>query len=325
MTRVFIGAEGGQSRGLGHVMRATSLALEALRLGLEPTLWVWGDDDTRAAAGREAPGVVVRSGEDLPAELDQAGALLLDGPGKFDDLLLRASELDLPSVVLDRMDLVEAATWTILPVLHAEPSSDRRVRQGPAWCVVEPWLRGVRAPNSDSARSGLLVLLGGSDPEGLTVKIGEALAASPVDELMPTFVIGPAASPGRARALARLGFTEDQVLRAPDREDLYRAMAKARLAVCGFGVSLYELAALGTPALHFTRSAGDLAAADRLAAQHIGRALGHVSDFCPSSFVNELETSLTSAWTAGTEAAQKALGDGRGARRILELALGRPS
>ncbi len=318
-------AQGGREIGLGHVMRTTSLAREARRLGLEPTLWIEGDEAARQAARREAgetpvndPGAV----SDVPASAD---AWILDGPGKLEAFLEMAEALDRRTIVLDRLDLIDRATWTVLPVLHAPASQDRRVRQGADWCIVDPWLRGRRA-DEHAARDGLLVVFGGADPEGLLLRLAEACRTEAPCGVTPRFVIGPAAPAGRVRALARLGFSPDDddrsVLVAPNRDELYAAMAEARVAICGFGLCLYELAALGTPAFCVTRSAADADAAERLAALGIGRPLGSAEAFDASHFVSTVRDVLAEG---GSESAARsaiaALGDGGGPRRILELAL----
>lgn len=328
MTTVALLATGGHESGLGHVMRAASLAREAERLGLEPCLWIDGDESARQAAAREARGIPLRAGRPSRGDLEGAAALIVDGRAKFDDELAEAADHDLRTLVLDRTDLVESATWTVLPVLHAAPPSDRRIRHGATWCIVEPLLRDLAPPPYPGARENLLVCLGGSDPEGLTLRLATALAEGLPASLAPRFVVGPAAAPGTARALAGLGYGTSgecpAVLQSPSRAELYEAIASARLGLCAFGTTLYEFAALGTPALTLTRNADDERAAERLASLGIGRPAGPLARLDADRLVCDLEALATSPWPRESSArGLAALGDGRGPQRILELAMGR--
>lgn len=307
---------GGKTIGLGHVLRAVSLAREARRMGLSPTLWVAGDREAVIRASREAPEVTVRPLGPTDDPCATARALILDSPSDLTPWLDAADARGLPSLVLDRLDAVDRATWTVLPVLHAEPTAHPRVRQGADWCVVEPLHRGLSAPPYPGQRDRLLVVLGGADAGGLTACVARALPDLRRSGLEPLLVVGPAAASSSLATCRELG----KVLHAPSRRRLLRTMATARLAVCGFGLSLYELAALGTPALTYTRGPGDAAAAERLAALGIGRPMGDVRDFDSQALArNVLELLDSDRAVRMHELGRQALGDGKAVRRILEL------
>ncbi|MAE93911.1 MAG: hypothetical protein CL910_04560 [Deltaproteobacteria bacterium] len=312
-------AMGGRRSGLGHVLRSVTLAREARWMGLSPTLWIAGDREALGHAARELRGIAVRPlgpGDDPCAA---ARALILDGPGDLEPWLAAAEARGLPSLVLDRLDAVDRATWTVLPVLHAEPVAHPRVRQGADWCLVEPLQQGRPAPPYPGRRDRVLVVLGGADAGGLTARIASALPDLSPFGLETLLVVGPAAPEHSLAACRELG----RVLHAPTRDGLLDAMGTARLAVCGFGLSLYELAALGTPALTYTRSLGDAAAAERLAALGIGRPMGDVGGFEAESLAaSTLELLRGDRGARMHHQGRQALGDGKAARRVLELVWG---
>ncbi len=322
MSSVALLGMGGPEVGLGHVMRLASLAREAHRLGIEAALWIAGDDSARAATRRELPDIAVHRWDPV-APPPRADALILDAPGAHRGAVDASAAAGIPCLVLDRLDLVDAATWTVLPVLHAPPSGHPRVRQGPDWCVVEPRIRRLAPSPFPGERDRLLVVLGGADPEALTLHVAEALAAGRAEGARPLYVVGPAAPAGRTHALTRLGVCPEDLLQAPTRAELYEAMGRARLAICAFGLTLYELAALGTPALVFARSPEDARALERLEALGLGRSLGLCADFDPAVLRREIERALRlDVGQRDHERGLCALGDGQGPRRILELALG---
>lgn len=107
---------------------------------------------------------------------------------------------------------------------------------------------GHRPPRVPHERPVVLVTMGGSDPAGLTLKAVEAL-----DLLVEDFETIVALGPGFGHHEA----LRDLLARARRRFDVCQSvtdmpglMAQADLAVASFGVTSYELAAMGVPAIY---------------------------------------------------------------------------
>ena len=105
-----------------------------------------------------------------------------------------------------------------------------------------------RPPRVPHERPVVLVTMGGSDPAGLTLKIVEALDL--LDEDFETVVVlGPGfcfhEALGDLLAKTRRHFDVRQNV-----TDMRSLMAQADLAVASFGVTAYELAAMGVPAIY---------------------------------------------------------------------------
>jgi spore coat polysaccharide biosynthesis protein SpsF len=99
-----------------------------------------------------------------------------------------------------------------------------------------------------SPRPTLLVAMGGSDPAGLTLRTAEALSRlDPV--FRARFVIGPGVADG-ARVARRIVGLAPHFETVEGAGDLATEYAASDAALAAFGVTAYELAAYGVPALY---------------------------------------------------------------------------
>src|SRR5262249_43449462 len=123
---------------------------------------------------------------------------------------------------------------------QAEAEASGRRAEDPA--------EGVAVDGSASAAIDILVTMGGSDPAAMTEFALAALHLLPMP-LSVCVVVGPAFA--RAEALSAAVARSHHAVRierAP--ASLAPLMRASRLAVAAFGVSAYELAACGVPAVH---------------------------------------------------------------------------
>ena len=99
----------------------------------------------------------------------------------------------------------------------------------------------------------VLVTMGGSDPAGLTLKAVEALNMLPI-AFKATIVLGPGfVHKESLKALLQEVHYEYNILE--NVSDMVPVMAQADLAVASFGVTAYELAAMGVPAIYICLTA----------------------------------------------------------------------
>jgi len=114
--------------------------------------------------------------------------------------------------------------------------------------------------------------MGGSDPQGLTLRIARALAnLAPV--FRARFVIGPGMKnrAGVARAVIRLA-QHFETLEGAD--DLATEYAASDLALAAFGVTAYELGASGVPALYLCLTEEAALSAEAFERAGLGVSLG---------------------------------------------------
>lgn len=265
----------------------------------------------QVAASRHAHTVVL----DVRADLDRASVRAIRERGvtvmTIDDGSDRRLEADLafypPVPQLDRLD------WS---------GFQGRVYSGWDWIALRPEITAARERRARGGRgdsSVVIVSMGGSDPAGLTLR---ALAAldSLGGEFTTIVLLGGAF--GHHEPLRRFISTARRQYEirvdAPDFVDL---AASADLAVASFGVTAYELAALGVPALHLCLTDDHAQSAGALAAAGASRNLGLHTSITDAALAREIAALLEDpAARRSMEKNALATLDGRGAERIVAVA-----
>jgi spore coat polysaccharide biosynthesis protein SpsF len=168
----------------------------------------------------------------------------------------------------------------------------------------------------------LLIAMGGSDPAGLTLKAVRAadrLDGAGADDFESVIIVG-AGFCHRQALRDLLGQTRRHFTVREDVSEMSAAMAQADLAVCSFGMTSYELAAIGVPAVCVCLTEDHAESASALVAAGMGISVG-VND-------QDTETHLAAAVEgllvdknarAQMSARARELVDGRGASRIAEV------
>jgi len=254
-----ISCDGGGKFGYGHVKRMVALA-RALRdrEGVGVQFALHGSED--AAMPMRRAGFDVMMVEDHGAlSLLIAGhkpdILVMDGregPSRQDVDILRKS-VGVIAIVDDGSDARLACDFAYYPPVPQACALDWNgastiVRIGWEWALlgINPHLTPARAPAVPWHT--VLVAMGGSDPQGLTLRAAQALLPLELN-VRVRFVIGSGMenAAGVAQAIAGMKSNFETVEGA---DDLAIAYASADLALCAFGVTAYELAAFGVPALY---------------------------------------------------------------------------
>ncbi|MBV8979107.1 MAG: NTP transferase domain-containing protein [Alphaproteobacteria bacterium] len=331
-----IRCDGGGRFGYGHVKRMTALA-RALRdrEGIGATFAVHGSEDALAPirnAGFEAV-PVENDGRALERECARRkpDLLLLDcreGPQTFELGRCGTSLVALIDDSSARRLAGDVAYYPPVPQAEALDWSGSRCipKIGWEWALLGTAQGGVR-PKALSPRPTLLVSLGGSDPQGLTLRAARALAAlDPV--FRARFVIGPGMAE-REKVAARIARLKSNFETVEGADDLATEFASADLALAAFGVTAYELAAFGVPALYLCLSEDHALSASAFEYAGMGISLG-LADEAAEDRIARAVTALLS--DSGRRREMRTAGlmtvDGQGAARIAadlatELALRR--
>jgi spore coat polysaccharide biosynthesis protein SpsF len=187
-------------------------------------------------------------------------------------------------------------------------------RLGWEWALLGLNPNLVRA-HVTAPRPTLLVTMGGSDPHGLTLRMAKALAE--LDQVYRIrFVIGAGMKDAStvARGLVALKKNYETVEGA---DDLSIEYASADMALCAFGVTAYELAACGVPAIYLGLTGDHAASASAFADAGMGISLGLADK------VSDAEIARTVQWLLNKPQARRemrkqglTLLDGQGAVRI---------
>lgn len=249
--------------GMGHVRRCLSLGEELRARGwpvcivtAQPgvgteAMAAHADIDLVAVAG---PAGAADDADALLAGWDRRAVVVVDGYHFSTEFFERLERVDRPFVVID--DTGRTAATTPALIVDQNPSaapdqyarfSDQTARLlGLDYALLRQSIRaqGRSGPDGGPPRhqaGSVLVSMGGSDPEGLSVPIAELLA----DLDIPTRItLGPAMVDADkvARRLASLRGVE---IASP--ASFETDLARAGVAVVGAGTTLWEGAHLGTP------------------------------------------------------------------------------
>jgi spore coat polysaccharide biosynthesis predicted glycosyltransferase SpsG len=171
---------------------------------------------------------------------------LPEGPAELD--LAMARQFGLRSIVID--DVNRPVPWahvilnsSILAAPDPYPE-EARLLLGPDYLIVpESFERATNSNQKGEGRFTVLITFGGSDPTGLTTKVMKALSGQEWPGVVFEVVLGPGFTEGeQVRQLAK-GFKQ-RVEIATNPPDILPHFARAALAICAGGRTMYELSYL---------------------------------------------------------------------------------
>jgi spore coat polysaccharide biosynthesis protein SpsF len=320
-----IRCDGGGKFGYGHVKRMVALA-RALRDSESIGVLFALHGTTDAAlpirrAGFEA--VMVDSHDELAAliQTHTPDLLLLDGREGPSRGELEKLRRDIPVVAIidDGSDTRLAADFAYYPPVPQAKSlgwtGARTVaRIGWEWSLLglNPHLTPV---NAMSSRPTLLVAMGGSDPQGLTLRAAKALA--PLDPVFRIrFVVGTGVADA-AKVAANIVGLKGNYETIEGADDLATEYASADLALCAFGVTAYELAAFGVPAIYLGLTEDHARSASAFEVAGMGQSLGVASQVEDDDILAAVKALMNDAGRRREmRHAGFAMLDGNGAARI---------
>lgn len=336
---VLFRCDGSPEIGLGHVVRCLALADElaqahGCRVAFAMRQGPLGHELVRAG------GYVVFTppGVELPfnysewlegiANQVQARALVLD---VRDDLLaqavgrLREGGLLIATIDDPSVRRLEADLAFYPPVPQAKrldwTSFSGQSHVGWEWVVLR---REFAHPPARvyHDRPVVLVTMGGSDPAGLTLR-----AVAALDRLSGDFdalvVLGPGYSHNGELADLLTATRRHFCLRR-DVSDMCGLMAQVDLAVASFGVTAYELAAMGVPAIYLCLTRDHAESASAFVEAGMADSLGVYTEVAAETLAGRVGTLLADA-PRRARMGQRArrLVDGRGAERVAHMVVER--
>lgn len=258
--RILFRVDGSRAMGMGHVYRSLAVA-EALR------------DSSRADIAflmnvDHAEGIETISKAGLPVRVFKPGVLdsLLD---EIRDFAPRVLVNDLPYVedtylralgrlgtvtvnlvdTVDDLETVSRDAQLVIAVMNEDRETPEGFYSGPSFAILRRHFQGrdLKRP-VERAHKKVLLMFGGADPQGLTLKVTRALAGLPASTEIRA--VGGAAFPHvrEFEALQRNLGRVVPLLRGLEAQ-VADLMLDSDLVVCSGGMSVYEIAALGTPGI----------------------------------------------------------------------------
>jgi UDP-2,4-diacetamido-2,4,6-trideoxy-beta-L-altropyranose hydrolase len=329
MRSVVIRADGDHRIGTGHLARMVRLARRFSQSGDRVTFVSRSADGCAALIKRRGYGLIL-----LPPISDGSGAQAASAVGALEPFFVLNDVRDTTAEYMESLRSfgVRAVNFDdrgpgaeladLLIDANRRPDEAAGVTPwalfGPDYIVLdEAFERAHELPKGVRDEvAELLVLAGGSDPAGLTLK---ALRA--VERLEPawhtTVVLGHAyRDHAEAAVLAERCRNVDLVVGA---EDLAPCMQEADMAVCSGGIAMFEVACVGTPALVGCQVPHEVHNVRLLEERGAVRGLGLVDQLT----VDEIAAALGSLAGnvemrhAMSEAGKRVV-DGRGLDRVVE-------
>ena len=214
-------------------------------------------------------------------------------------------------------DIVLNQNITAREEMYSKRESNTTLLLGAKYVILrrefESWQRWQRSFPEDAKR--ILVTMGGSDPEGLTLPLVKALTK--IRDVETTVVVG-GSNPRIAELQHAAKDFGPQLELLTDVRDIAGIMANSDLAVICGGGTLWELLYMGVATLTYSRAGVQQEIIDKLCSAGAVIDLGPIKDFdesCIQDAVRRVISSLQLRRSMGQEG--RKLVDGNGGSRVL--------
>jgi spore coat polysaccharide biosynthesis predicted glycosyltransferase SpsG/CMP-N-acetylneuraminic acid synthetase len=260
LPRIVFRVDGGAQIGMGHVYRSLAIADELRAISNADVQFLMSAEHPEGVKRVSSSGYTVRvvstGGVDAVLEAIQEyspNIVVNDRPFLERGYLEALAKLGASTVnLVDSLEDIEKPaemTSMIIATMHADQLEIEDYYGGPEFAILRESFAGRTPAIRDEARD-IVVSFGGSDPQGLTLKVLRALDALNElgRDLSVKAVLGPAFS--YQQELERL----IPKLRRPPTllenvEHMAETLSGADLVFCAGGMTVYEIAALGTPGI----------------------------------------------------------------------------
>lgn len=317
MMLVLFLTEGGSDVGLGHIRRCLTLATALTHFGVAAEFRVAGGDIPESVVARAGFSVAPISGLDNAPEIAQVArarrpdGIVIDSYVATHDILRSTG---VRTIVLD--DLADRRLPVNL-VINAAIRADRlgyenltaaRLLLGPQYALIRPEFAAAEPRAVRPTIGRILVTLGGGNHGRLlpsVVRWCTTLSPRAVVEV----VLGPFAP--------RTNVDETDKVAILNQPDMAQAMARADLAVTSGGQTLFELAAIGLPAMTIATAANQRHNVMDFSAAETIRSVGERTD---PDLERQFADALADVQSGDVRRKMSAHGprlvDGRGAYRV---------
>ncbi len=330
LPRILFRVDGGASQGMGHVYRSLAIADELRNISTADVLFLMSAEHPQGVQHVSRYGYPVRvlSGAELAPAMEaireySPNIIVNDLPFLPNDYLkelarLGASTINLVDSLADIEQPAEVAS-VIIGVMHEDRLELEDYYGGPAFAILRDSFAGREKSVPPVARS-VVVSFGGSDPQGLTLKVLGALDRLEA-ELEVKVVLGPAFSRREelarfVEALSRPALVLDNV------ENMAETLSAADLVFCAGGMTVFEIAALGTPGIVLCQNARERARLESFAAYGSVVHLGLGSEVEEETLLGATRELLADfERRRAMSEAGRLLVDARGAQRAAELVM----
>lgn len=334
-----IRADGNSAMGLGHVMRCLALGQAWQKRGgmcwfvsrdiPPPLVRRLGDEDIPLKWLNREPGSSDDARETIRFAQDQTAAwVVVDGYHLTSNYVQAIKRSGLRVVSVDDRETVERVTADVVvnqniyasEALYPNREPYTSLLLGTRYAMLRDefgrW-RDWRREIAPVARRVLLTM-GGSDSDNLTLKVIGALEQMGLEGLEVVALVG-ASNPHSAELQSVVERSAMEIRLDRDPVDVSTLMAWADVAVTAAGSTCWEVAFMGLPSVTLVLADNQERIAQGLSESGAAHSLGH-HDCLPASRIAETVRSLIAdmGWRQEMSAKAKTLVDGLGSRRIVD-------
>ncbi len=332
-SRIIIRVDAGHQVGMGHAVRCLALASELDEQYdcqvIFLTKEIGGIADLIQGRGFKVKLLPfnVNKQEEIGYFLNlttdyNADRIILDMKGEIGkDYILALRESGIPIVSIDNnSEGAQLADINIFPVAHFVENEGWKDYKGKLFYGAEYVILSrdfqVNHPHLKGEVLNVLVTMGGSDPNNLSVKVLNAL--SRINDITITIVLGCYFSVGEQ--IREIACRNQNIVVHDKVTNMAELMCQADIALTSFGVTIYELAGVGVPAITITRSREDSRDAELFARCGTCLNLGYYENVSDDDIVTCVKALLRDDELRQIMASKgKSLVDGKGASRVAEI------
>ena len=205
----------------------------------------------------------------------------------------------------------------VINALYEESGDSTNHKSGADYFILRDEFTRESKPIPQTAEN-LLITFGGSDPSNLTTRVLSALEDT-VQEMSTTVVLGPGFEHTEAFAKLPESIVENITIKRAV-SDMAELMAWADLAVVSGGRTVYELAAMGTPAIVITQNKREHSRMSVLMEKEVIEYLGEGSSITERKITEAIEALRTDRKKREQLSANGTMYvDGNGTQRVLDI------
>ena len=328
LPRIVFRADGGTEIGMGHVYRSLAIADELCSISSADVLFLMSADHPEGVKRVSGAGYTVRVLSDgrvdaiVEAIQEYSPNIVVnDRPFLETDYLEALARLGASTVnLVDTLEDIEKPaeiTSMIIATMRVDQLELEDYYGGPEYAILRESFAGAAKLVRADARQ-VVVSFGGSDPQGLTLKVLRALDESK-SELSVKAVLGPAFSYGQElrELIPKLHY---QPILLENVEHMAEILSQSDVVFCAGGMTVYEIAALGVPGIVMCQNAREVRRME-----HFSRA-GSVEHLGLGTEVEEKRITQAAEALLANETRRRAMSesgrqlvDARGTQRVAEV------
>ena len=331
LPRIVFRADGGAEIGMGHVYRSLAIADELCSISSADVQFLMSADHPEGVKRVSSAGYTVRvlsdGGVDAIVEAIQEyspNIVVNDRPFLEKNYLEALARLGASTVnLVDTLEDIEKPaeiTSMIIATMRVDQLELEDYYAGPEFAILRESFAGRAKPVRADARQ-VVISFGGSDPQGLTLKVLRSLDALTRTrlELGVKAILGPAFSYGQElrELLPKLHY---QPILLENVEHMAEILSDADLVFCAGGMTVYEIAALRVPGIVMCQNAREVRRMEHFSRSGSVEHLGLGTEVEDKRITQAAEALLANETRrrAMSESGRK-LVDARGAQRVAEV------